>query len=84
MQIIPNVDILIDGQHCPAGDALETSTATAKALIAEGLARLTPTATADDESEPVETAEAAPESEKSARPRKSKNPEAAPESAPEA
>jgi hypothetical protein len=54
MKIIPNSDILISGIHSPAGVALQTSEAIALSLVAQGLARLAPTAAA------IETAEARP------------------------
>jgi hypothetical protein len=54
MKITPNSDILIGGIHCPAGVAYETNDATARSLVAQGLARFAPTAAA------IETAEASP------------------------
>lgn len=54
MKITPIADILISGNHSPAGIPCETSPAIASALVAQGLARFTRT---DSE---VETAEARP------------------------
>lgn len=42
MKIVPNSDILIEGQHSPAGEIAETSEATGKSLVAQGLAKPAP------------------------------------------
>lgn len=62
MKIIPINSVLIDGQHCAAGEVVEIRDTTAKAMIEQGFARKAPEATpaAAPTVPEVETAAAAP------------------------
>ena len=56
MKIVPNSNILIQGQHAESGIPVETTEIIGKSLIAQGLAKPAPTSTSAEPAPAVETA----------------------------